>query len=147
MRMVKEILQAKGSDVWTTAPSTPVYDALKLMADKGVGALVVVDGDEVIGIMSERDYARKVILKGKSSTDTPVEQIMTSKVFYVRLDQTIDECMALMSDKRVRHLPVLDSNKLAGIISIGDVVKEIISEQKIYIRDLQNYIEGRGYGQ
>lgn len=146
MRLVKEILQTKGSDVWTIIPEAPVYEALKLMAEKDVGALVVVESDEVVGIISERDYARKVILKGKSSMDTPVKNIMTTRVFYVAPEQPIEECMALMTDKRVRHLPVITDGKLAGLVSIGDVIKEIISEQKVYIRDLENYIEGRRYG-
>lgn len=142
MRLIREVLQLKGSEVWTTTPDTPVYEALKLMAEKEVGALVVVDNGQVVGILSERDYARKVILKGKTSMETPVRDIMTSRVFYVQPEQTIEECMALMTDKRVRHLPVLSGDQLTGIISIGDVVKEIISEQKIYIRDLENYIVG-----
>ncbi len=146
MRLVKEILQTKGSDVWTIIPEAPVYEALKLMAEKDVGALVVVESDEVVGIISERDYARKVILKGKSSMDTPVKNIMTTRVFYVAPEQPIEECMALMTDKRVRHLPVITGGKLAGLVSIGDVIKEIISEQNVYIRDLESYIEGRRYG-
>lgn len=146
MRLVREILQTKGTDVWTIIPEAPVYEALKLMAEKDVGALVVVESGEVVGIMSERDYARKVILKGKSSMDTPVKNIMTTRVFYVAPEQTIEDCMALMTDKRVRHLPVIADGQLVGLVSIGDVIKEVISEQKIYIRDLENYIEGRGYG-
>lgn len=146
MRLVREILQTKGSDIWTIIPEAPVYEALKLMAEKDIGALVVVESGEVVGIISERDYARKVILKGKSSMDTPVKNIMTTRVFYVAPEQTIEECMALMTDKRVRHLPVIVDGKLVGLVSIGDVIKEIISEQKVYIRDLENYIEGRGYG-
>jgi CBS domain-containing protein len=142
MRLIREVLQLKGSEVWTTTPDTPVYEALKLMAEKEVGALVVVDKGQVVGILSERDYARKVVLKGKTSMETPVKEIMTSRVFYVQPEQTIEECMALMTDKRVRHLPVLSGDQLTGIISIGDVVKEIISEQKVYIRDLENYIVG-----
>jgi CBS domain-containing protein len=147
MRIVREIVQTKGGDVWSTTPDTPVYEALKLMAEKEVGALVVLEGDKVVGILSERDYARKVILKGKSSMNTPVKEVMTSKVLYVKPEQAMEECMALMTDKRVRHLPVLAGDSLVGLISIGDVVKEIITEQKIYIHDLEKYIEGRGYGQ
>jgi CBS domain-containing protein len=146
MITVKNILQAKGVRVWSVTPDTSVYDALKLMAEKEVGALVVLDGEKVVGIFSERDYARKVILKGRSSMSTPVKEIMTSKVLYVRPEQPTAECMALMTDKRVRHLPVLDDDHLVGLVSIGDVVKEIISEQKVYIEDLELYIEGRGYG-
>jgi CBS domain-containing protein len=125
-----------------------VYDALKLMSDKNVGALPVLEGGRLIGVISERDYARKVILKDKSSLKTPVKEIMTEKVVTIRPEQTVSECMQLMTDKRVRHLPVLDDRgRLVGIISIGDVVKEIMAEQKVFIQDLMNYIEGRGYGQ
>ncbi len=147
MRLVREILQTKGQEVWTVGPDVPVFEALKLMADKDIGALLVVEGGKLVGIMSERDYARKVILQGKSSLNTPVKEIMTERVLYVRPEETVEECMALMTEKRIRHLPVLAEDRLAGVISIGDVVKEIISEQQIYIRDLHHYIEGTGYGQ
>lgn len=148
MVTVKQLIKEKGEQVWTIAPEATVYDALKMMSEKNVGALPVIDNDRLIGVISERDYARKVILQGKSSLQTPVRDIMTSKVIYVRPEQKVSDCMALMTDKRVRHLPVLDeAEKLAGIISIGDVVKEIMAEQKVFIQDLMNYIEGRGYGQ
>jgi CBS domain-containing protein len=135
-------MRAKGSDVWHIAPDACVYDALRLMADKGVGALVVLEGEELVGIISERDYARKVILKDKSSMDTPVKEIMTSKVISLNPEQSIQECMALMTDKRIRHLPVLEDDRLVGIISIGDVVKAIISQQEFMIEQLERYIEG-----
>jgi len=142
MKTVKELLQAKGYDVWTIAPDASVYDALRLMADKNVGAVLVIDGGNVVGILSERDYARKVILEGKSSKHTPVREIMTEKVLCVRTDQTAEECMALMTNKRVRHLPVIEGDCLVGVISIGDVVKAIISEQEFMIEQLENYITG-----
>ena len=142
MKSVSQLLRAKGHEVWWITPDTSVYDALKLMADKNVGALLVLEADNLVGIFSERDYARKVILKGKSSKDTPVKEIMSSQVFYVRPEQSIEECMALMTDKRIRHLPVLEGNQLVGMISIGDVVKAIISEQEFTIKQLENYITG-----
>jgi CBS domain-containing protein len=142
MTTVSQLLQAKGSDVWSVMPGTSVYDALALMAEKNIGALLVLDGDELAGIFSERDYARKVVLRGKSSKDTPVSQIMTSKVVCVRPDQSIEECMALMTDKRIRHLPVLEDNRVTGVISVGDVVKAVISEQSFIIEQLENYITG-----
>jgi CBS domain-containing protein len=110
------------------------------MADKNIGALLVLEGDELVGIISERDYARKVMLKGKSSMDTPVRDIMTPRVLYIRTNQSIEECMALMTDKRIRHLPVFDQENLVGVISIGDVVKAIISHQEFVIEQLENYI-------
>jgi CBS domain-containing protein len=143
MKTVRELLQAKGYDIWSVAPDDSVYDALKLMADKNVGAVLVTEAGNLVGILSERDYARKVTLKGRTSKDTPVREIMTEKVVYVRPDQTSDECMALMTDKRVRHLPVIENDRLIGIISIGDVVKEIISHQEFMLEQLENYITGR----
>jgi CBS domain-containing protein len=143
MKTVRELLQAKGYDIWSVTPDDSVYDALKLMADKNVGAVLVTEAGNLVGILSERDYARKVILKGKTSKDTPVREIMTEKVVYVRPDQTSDECMAVMTDKRVRHLPVIENGQLIGIISIGDVVKEIISHQEFMLEQLENYITGR----
>jgi len=142
MKSVSQLLRAKGREVWWVTPDTSVYDALKLMADKNVGALLVLEADKLVGIFSERDYARKVILKGKASKDTPVKEIMSSQVFYVRPEQSIEECMALMTNKRIRHLPVLEGNQLVGLISIGDVVKAIISEQEFTIKQLENYITG-----
>ena len=146
MITVKQVLQDKGyPETWTISPDATVYDALKLLSEKRVGALPVIEAKKLVGILSERDYARKVILKGKSSLNTPVREIMTEKVISVHPEESIQDCMEMMTNKRVRHLPVLADDKLIGIISIGDVLKEIISEQEIFIRDLQDYIEGRGY--
>ena len=142
MKIVKQLMQSKGSEVWSVEPETKMIEALQLMADKNVGALMVTEGEKLAGIISERDYARKVILKGKSSTDVPVKEIMTSKVFVIAPDTSIQECMALMTEQRIRHLPVLEDDKLVGVISIGDVVKAIISEQEFMIEQLQNYIVG-----
>lgn len=142
MHFVSELLQAKGHEVWSVTPDTSVYDSLKLMADKNVGALLVFDADKVVGVFSERDYARKVILEGKSSKELSVEEIMSPEVVSVNPSQSIDECMALMTNKRIRHLPVLEGNRLVGIISIGDVVKATISEREVTITHLENYIKG-----
>ena len=143
MKTVAQLLRAKGHDVLSISPEAFVFEALKVMAEKNVGALLVVEGERLVGVFSERDYARKVILKGKASKEIPVREIMTSHVLYVRPEQTIEECMALMTDKRVRHLPVLEQERLVGVISIGDVVKAIIAEQEFIIEQLQNYITGR----
>ena len=142
MQTVADILSAKGNAVWTISPETTVYDALRTMADKNVGALVVMSGEEVLGLISERDYARKVILQGKASRQIPVTEIMTTQVHFVRPNQDIEECREQMTDKRVRHLPVIDKDRLAGIISIGDVVKAIIDNQDATIKHLENYITG-----
>ncbi len=139
---VKQILSEKGHGVWSTAPDTSVFDALKFMSEKSVGALVVVDDQTVVGVFSERDYARKVILKGKSSKKLPVSEIMTRKVICVKPENTTEECMALMTEKHIRHLPVVVENELVGVISIGDVVKAIISQQEFVIAQLENYITG-----
>jgi len=136
------ILDAKSPVVWSVSPDTPVYDALALMAEKGIGAVLVMDGEDVAGIMSERDYARKIVLKGKTSSTTPVSEIMTENVICVEPAQPIEEIMALMVGKNIRHLPVLDDGKVVGIISIGDVVRELISEQKFLIEQLESYIRG-----
>ena len=140
MKTVREILQAKPNKLLSIAPAATVLDALKLMADKEVGALVVLEGERLAGIFSERDYARKVILQGKASKDTLVSEIMTHKVVCVRPDQSVEDCMALMTDKRVRHLPILEDKRVIGVISIGDVVKEVISEQRFVIEQLEHYI-------
>lgn len=145
MRIVKDILRTKGTDVWSVAPDVTVYDALQLMAQKDIGALLVVQNERPVGIFSERDYARKVILLGRSSLNTSVKEIMTERLIVVNPTQTIDECMALMTQGRIRHLPVMDNDRLAGMISIGDVVKQIMSDQEIQIEQLENYILGRGY--
>lgn len=144
MTMVKHLLQRKGSEVWTIAPGAMVYEALELMAAKNVGALLVVEAGKLTGILSERDYARKVILLSKSSMTVPVREIMTNKVFYVSPESSIEECMSLMTEKHIRHLPVLEDGRLVGVISIGDVVKAIISDREFIIEQLQNYIVGEG---
>jgi len=143
MKTVRQVLQAKGSDVWGIRPDATVFEALKLMAEKNVGALPVVRQNELIGIFSERDYARKMILKGKQSKDTPVSEVMTSDPICVAPAKTIEECMNLMTANHIRHLPVREQDELLGIISIGDVVKAIIMEQQGTIADLENYITGR----
>jgi CBS domain-containing protein len=143
MCLVKTILEEKGNHVYTIPPEAKVIDALQVMAEKNVGALFVTDNDDIIGIISERDYARKVILKGLQSQDTPVRSIMTTKLYSVHTDTTAEECMALMTEKHIRHLPVKDGGKVAGVISIGDVVKAIITEQKVTIENLENYIMGK----
>src|ERR1051326_1985350 len=144
MYTVRQLLQTKGNQVWSIPPHTTVYAALQLMADKNVGALLIIQDGTVAGIFSERDYARKVVLKGKSSKTSTVGELMTREVLYISPDETIEECMALMTAKRTRHLPVLEDEKLIGIISIGDVVKEIISDREFTIRELERYITG-GY--
>lgn len=143
MISVKEILQMKGNDVWTIEADQTVFAALQQLAEKNIGALVVTRADRVVGILSERDYARKVILEGKSSKETPVHQIMSQKVIGVSPESTTEECMAIMTEHRIRHLPVFDGPDLVGVISIGDVVKAIISNQEILIDHLVNYITGR----
>ncbi len=140
MATVKQLLQAKGHDIWSVGPENSVYDAIELMANKGVGALVVMEGDSLVGVLSERDYARKVVLQGRSSKGTKIKEIMTSRVVYARPEQTVEECMALMTDKRIRHLPVMDGDELLGVISIGDLVKSIIEEQQHVIEQLEQYI-------
>jgi CBS domain-containing protein len=141
MATVSQMLMGKGSEVYTITPEATVFDALGLMAEKDIGALVVMDGDEIAGIFSERDYARKIVLLGKTSRETPVRDIMTPEVICVTPSQSADKCMAIMTDKRIRHLPVLDGDgRLAGVISIGDVVKAIISEQQVMINHLEDYI-------
>lgn len=143
MITVKQVLDEKGHNVWTIAPNASVFEALKLMAEKGIGALLVTENDDIVGIISERDYARKVVLHGKVSKDTPVREIMTTQLFGVHLETSADECMALMTDKRIRHLPVCREGKLAGVVSIGDIVKAIMDEQKVTINHLENYIMGK----
>lgn len=143
MTTVARILGTKPDQtVYHIAPGASVFDAVRLMAEKGIGALVVVDATAIVGMFSERDYARKTVLMGRSSRETAVREIMTSPVAYVRPDQTSEECMAMMTEKRFRHLPVLDGGNLVGIISIGDLVKDIISEKDFVIGQLERYIAG-----
>ena len=144
MKTVREILLSKGNQVWSVTPDVTVYKALMIMADKSIGALLVLDKKgHPVGVMSERDYARKVILVGKSSKETMVKEIMSSKVIYVTPDKNPEECMALMINKRIRHLPVLDNGKLSGFISIGDVVKAVLDEKEFMIDQLVQYIKDR----
>jgi len=140
MKTVRQLLQSKGSEVFSIAPHARVFDALKLMADKNIGALVVLDGGRLAGIITERDYARKVILHGKSSQEIPVGEIMSEKVLTVQPSQTVEDCMALMTDERVRHLPVVEGDRLVGLLSIGDLVKEVIADQEQTIKQLESYI-------
>ncbi len=142
MKLVNQLLDSKGHDVLSIAPSASVLDAIKLMAEKGVGALIVMDGDAMTGIVTERDYARKVILKGRSSDETPVSDIMSTGVISTRPDQTVNSCMSVMTDKRIRHLPVVEGNKVTGLVSIGDLVKAIIADQQEEIEQLEHYISG-----
>jgi CBS domain-containing protein len=144
MYTVRQLLQVKGNHVWSISPSATVYEALELMARNNIGALLVLEGDKLVGIFTERDYARKVVLQGRSSRTTRIAELMTRDVLYIGPDDTIENCMALMTDKRTRHLPVIEDGKLIGIISIGDVVKEIISDREFTIHELERYITG-GY--
>lgn len=140
MRTVNQLLRQKSKEVYSVTPNTTVFDTLTLMAEKGIGAVVVLEDEKLVGIMSERDYARKIILKGKSSKETLVSEIMTSKISVVGLENTVEECMVLMTEKRIRHLPVVKDKKVLGLISIGDVVKDIIEEQQFLIKQLEMYI-------
>ena len=143
MKPVAQILKSKlDQTVYTLAPTASVFDAVKLMAEKNIGALVITEGEKIVGIVTERDYARKIVLMGRSSKDTLVRDIMTSSVLYVRPDHANEECMALMTENRLRHLLVMDGGKLLGLVSIGDLVKDIISEQKFIIQQLEHYIAG-----
>ena len=143
MKTVRDVLGVKGDAIWSTTSKASVYEALKAMADKNVGALVVLDNGELVGIFSERDYARKIILKDRTSKQTPVGEIMTRRIVCVGPDEKIEKCMVLMTSKRCRHLPVLEDDQVIGVISIGDIVNAIISEQKTAIHQLEDYITSR----
>jgi CBS domain-containing protein len=144
MKTAADILKSKADNtVHTIAPTASVLDAVKRMAEKNIGALLVVEGERVVGIVSERDYARKIVLLARSSKDTLLREIMSAPVMYVRPDQSSEECMALMTENRLRHLPVMDGERLIGLVSIGDLVKDIISEQKFIIEQLEHYISGQ----
>ena len=144
LHTIGQLLQVKGSQIWSIEPQATVYRALQIMAEKNVGALLVIDKGRLVGIFSERDYARKIILKGKASKDTSVSELMILEVFYTDTDATLEECMALMTAKHIRHLPVLENKQLVGIVTLGDVVRQIIAEQKFTIKELEKYITG-GY--
>ena len=143
MTAVAQILKSKPDQtIYTITPAASVFDAVKLMAEKNIGALMVIEGEKIVGLITERDYARKIVLKGRSSKETPVRDIMTPQVMFVHSDQSSEECMALMTENRLRHLPVMDRGKLIGLVSIGDLVKDVISEQKFIIQQLEHYIAG-----
>ncbi len=142
MRTVQQLIDEKGHDIQSIGPDDSVFDAIQKMADANIGSLMVVEDDKPVGIFTERDYARSVILKGKSSPTTPVRDIMTTRVVNVQPEQTVEECMAIMTDKHIRHLPVLRDEKLIGMISIGDLVKSIIADQKYTIEQLEQFIHG-----
>ncbi len=142
MRTVQQLLDEKGHSIKSIHPDDSVFDAVQRLADANIGSLIVVEDDRPVGIFTERDYARNVILKGKSSPTTPVRDIMTTRVIFVQPAQTVEDCMAIMTDKHIRHLPVLDGEKLVGMISIGDLVKSIIADQKFTIEQLEQFIQG-----
>jgi len=146
MFLVEDILKTKGKEVYTTTPEMPIQEALQIMADRNLGALVVIEGEQVVGIFSERDLARRIIGKDACSLATKVKQIMTSPVTTVSPTDSIEECMELMTDKHIRHLPVIENNRLVGVISIGDVVKGILTNRETLIDQLKDYISGTGYG-
>ena len=142
MTTIAQLLNTKGDQIWSVEPKATIFEALEIMSEKGIGALLVMEDGKLMGIFSERDYARKVILKGKSSKETPVGELMTKKVFYIDSQKTINDCMAMMTAKRIRHVPVIEDNQVMGIVTIGDVVNQIISEQEVTINHLENYITG-----
>lgn len=142
MRNVRHLLEVKGSEVYSIGPDAPVVDAIRLMAERGIGALVVLQGDRLAGVVSERDYARKIVLQGRSSSSTRVEEIMTADVVQVEPDDTVDRCMQLVTDRRLRHLPVLERGQVVGVVSIGDLVKAVIEAQREELDQLQRYIAG-----
>ena len=142
MTTIAQLLNAKGDQIWSVEPKATIFEALEIMSEKEIGALLVMEDGKLTGIFSERDYARKVILKGKSSKETPVGELMTKKVFYIDPQKNINDCMAMMTAKRIRHVPVIEDNQVVGIVTIGDVVNQIISEQEVTINHLENYITG-----
>ena len=142
MTTIAQLLNTKGNQIWSVEPKATIFEALEIMSEKEIGALLVMEDGKLTGIFSERDYARKVILKGKSSKETQVGELMTKKVFYMDPQKTINDCMAMMTAKRIRHVPVIEDNQVMGIVTIGDVVNQIISEQEVTINHLENYITG-----
>ena len=145
MTLIQQLLDKKGSEVWSISPEDTVYDALTKLAEKNIGALLVLQDEKLVGLISERDYARKVILHGKASMDTQVREIMTGKVTSIRPGTSVKEAMAVMTEKRIRHLPVINEGKIIGMISIGDLVKSIIADQEFMINQLEKYISGEQY--
>jgi CBS domain-containing protein len=141
-RTARDLLRVKGTDVWSVSPDATMFDALEVMAEKNIGAVLVMEEDRLLGILSERDYARKLEIEGKCSRDTKVSEIMTQNPICIPPNRTVEESMAVMTEKRVRHLPVVEGQRVVGLISIGDVVKEIISKQEFVIEQLENYITG-----
>lgn len=141
-RTLADLLEKKGKAIFSIAPDATVFDAIKIMAERGVGALLVTEGEKLVGVLSERDYARRVILEGRASRETPVREIMTSRVVYGRPEQSVDDAMAIMTEKKFRHLPVMKDGKLIGIVTLGDAVKELLSEKQFIIEQLENYISG-----
>ncbi len=142
MNTIGQLLESKGKDIWFIAPNATVFEALRIMAKKNVGVLLVIDKEKLVGIFSERDYARKVILEGKSSKDTAVGELMTKDVYYIDPKNTLHESLAVMTSRHIRHMPVLDQDRLIGIVTLGDVVKQIIADQEFTIRELEKYISG-----
>jgi CBS domain-containing protein len=142
MNTIGQLLESKGKDIWSIAPNATVFEALRIMAKKNVGVLLVIDKEKLVGIFSERDYARKVILEGKSSKETAVGDLMTKDVYYIDPKNTLHESLAVMTSRRIRHMPVLDQDRLVGIVTLGDVVKQIIADQEFTIRELEKYISG-----
>lgn len=146
MTTIRLLLDKKGRDVWSVPPDATVYDALRLLDERDIGALLVIQGEELAGIISERDYARKVALKGKTSMKTPVREIMTDKVVVVGPERTIEQALAIMTERRLRHLPVMEDDQIIGVVSIGDLVKEIIADKEFIIEQLESYIAGERSG-
>jgi CBS domain-containing protein len=144
VKTVRDLLAGKSSEVWSIGPDATVYDAIALMSERGIGAVLVLEGGKLVGILSERDYARRVILKGKASRETPVREIMTTELISVTHERTLDDCMPIMTKSRIRHLPVLQDGQLAGILSIGDIVKAMLSEREAQIEQLESYIKTGG---
>lgn len=140
MRTVRQLLEAKAPEIFAIGPDAPVIEAIRLMAEKRIGAVLVIEGGQLVGILSERDYARKIVLQGRSSADTPVRTIMTSQVLTVSLSDTAEHCMQMVTDRRIRHLPVLHNGEVLGVVSIGDLVKAVIEDQQIELDQLQRYI-------
>ncbi len=142
MKTIKQLLEAKGHEVWSVTPEMSVYEAIEQMSERGIGALAVMESNRLVGMFSERDYARKVLLRGRMSRDTLVREVMTTRVIFAHLDHSAEECLAVMTERRFRHLPVMEEDQLLGMISIGDLVKIIIEDQQFTIEQLEHYISG-----